>query len=53
MSVRFQIASVLVKASGMKKLFALPQGLCHCYPAASFCPEGKQAQDEIFGLLRK
>ncbi|MCD7861950.1 MAG: alpha/beta hydrolase [Lachnospiraceae bacterium] len=33
--------------------FHIGQGLCHCYPAASFCPEGKQAQEEIIGLLQK
>lgn len=27
------------------------KGMCHCYPALTFCPEGKQAQIEIINLL--
>lgn len=34
-------------------IWNIGQGLCHCYPSFSFYPEGKQAQEEIIGLLRK
>lgn len=27
------------------------KGMCHCYPALAFYPEGKQAQEEIIQLL--
>ncbi|MCD8337841.1 MAG: alpha/beta hydrolase [Lachnospiraceae bacterium] len=33
--------------------FHIGKGLCHCYPSFDFYPEGKQAQEEIIGLLRK
>ncbi|MCD8197680.1 MAG: alpha/beta hydrolase [Lachnospiraceae bacterium] len=33
--------------------FHIGQGLCHCYPSFDFYPEGKQAQEEIIGLLKK
>lgn len=30
----------------------LGQGLCHCYPLMDFYPEGKEAQKEIFEILK-
>ncbi len=33
--------------------FHIGKGLCHCYPSFDLYPEGKQAQQEIIGLLRK
>ncbi len=38
---------------GAPCVFHIGQGLCHCYPTFDFYPEGKQAQEEIIGLLQK
>lgn len=37
---------------GAKYQMHFGKGMCHCYPMMTFCPEGKQANEEIATLLK-
>lgn len=41
-----------LRKANVKHVITVAEGMCHCYPILRYFPEGKQAWDEIVGILK-